>query len=234
MKEPKPTNPEHISAEVDEQVLIDYLRENPDFFSRYSELLSELAIPHEANGAVSLIERQVHVLRQQQINSQNRLQDLVETARDNERLSERLHRVSLEAIAIDDLDGALTTLPDLVRESFVIDYLGMRVESPVSPEQPREELVDPRDETYRDVRIRIAHGRAVCDDRLAPAAIEYLFGASAIDHVLSVALVPLGRHPIGVLALGSKDASRFKPDMGTWYLDRIGELLGAVLRRLIP
>ncbi len=233
MKEPKQIDPRHVTNEVDEQQLADYLRENPDFFSRYSELLGELAMPHDANGAVSLIERQVHVLRQQQINSQDRLQDLVETARDNERLSERLHRVSIESISTDDLDGAITTLPELIRESFVIDYLGLRVESPSPPSQPREELVDPRNETYRDIRIRIAHGRAVCDDRLPPAAIEYLFGAAAIEHVQSVALVPLGRHPIGVLALGSKEASRFKPDMGTWYLDRIGELLGAVLRRLI-
>lgn len=228
MKEPK-----QVSKESDEQQLISYLRNNPDFFIRHPELLGELAIPHDTEGAVSLIERQVHVLRQQQLNTQDRLQELVQTARDNERLSERLHRVGLEAAAMADLDGALTSLPDIVRESFAVDFVSLRVEATPPSTDARQELVDPRDEDYRDVRIRIAHGRAVCDDRLAPATLHYLFGAPAADRVRSVALVPLGRHPVGMLALGSEEVSRFKPDMGTWYLDRIGEVLGAVLRRLL-
>ena len=37
----------------------------------------------------------------------------------------------------------------------------------------------------------------------------------------------------GVLALGSDDAKRFFPDMGTLYLKRLGELISTALRRFI-
>jgi uncharacterized protein len=53
------------------------------------------------------------------------------------------------------------------------------------------------------------------------------FGEAA-EHVRSVALVPLGQTAaFGLLALGSEDARRFFPEMGTLYLRRIGELCAA-------
>lgn len=231
MKEPK--KQAQVTSDIDEQQLVDYLRDNPDFFSRHLDLLGDIDIPHAADGAVSLIERQVEVLRQRQDNVQNRLQELVQTARDNERLAERLHRVAVEAAAMDDIDAALASLPEIVRESFGVDYVALRLESVNSQIPPCQEIVDPRDRAYRDVRIRVAHGRAICDDRPPAAVLRYLFGDTALEEVKSMALVPLGRHPVGVLALGDDDPVRFKPDMGTWYLDRIGDVLGAVLRRLV-
>jgi hypothetical protein len=50
----------------------------------------------------------------------------------------------------------------------------------------------------------------------------------AAEHIRSLALVPLGQTTVfGLLALGSEDAKRFYPDMGTLYLRRIGELCAA-------
>ena len=53
------------------------------------------------------------------------------------------------------------------------------------------------------------------------------FGEAA-EHVRSMALIPLGQTSVfGLLALGSEDAKRFFPEMGTLYLRRIGELCAA-------
>ena len=53
------------------------------------------------------------------------------------------------------------------------------------------------------------------------------FGEAA-EHLRSIALVPLGQSKVfGLLALGSEDAKRFYPEMGTLYLRRIGELCAA-------
>jgi uncharacterized protein len=54
----------------------------------------------------------------------------------------------------------------------------------------------------------------------------------------SIALVPLrvGASPdaFGLLVLASADPSRFTTEMGTTFLERIGELSSAALSRLIP
>jgi uncharacterized protein YigA (DUF484 family) len=51
--------------------------------------------------------------------------------------------------------------------------------------------------------------------------------------VRSVALVPLRREAevFGVLVLGSEEAERFYPQMGTLYLSRIGDLVASALHR---
>lgn len=51
---------------LDENEVADFLRAHPDFFERHLALLSELVVPHSSRGgAVSLLERQVGVLRDQ-------------------------------------------------------------------------------------------------------------------------------------------------------------------------
>ncbi|MBL8433261.1 MAG: DUF484 family protein, partial [Dechloromonas sp.] len=59
------------------------------------------------------------------------------------------------------------------------------------------------------------------------------FGEQAA-HLRSQALVALcdGGATIGMLALGSEDARRFYPEMGTLYLERIGEMVSAALIRV--
>jgi uncharacterized protein YigA (DUF484 family) len=52
----------------------------------------------------------------------------------------------------------------------------------------------------------------------------------------SLAILPLrtlsGNAPVGLLVLGSDDAQRFTPDMGTAFLSLIASLAGAALGRL--
>ena len=58
------TKPGRVEEKISAQDVVDYLRNNPDFFESQVPLLTELCIPHELGGkAVSLVERQVEVLR---------------------------------------------------------------------------------------------------------------------------------------------------------------------------
>lgn len=216
-----------------EQQTVAYLSRHPDFLQRHQELLALLDIPHDQDGgAVSLIERQVQVLRSQQQSHNQQLQDLVTTARDNERLADRLHRVILEAAGFDQLDHALESLPPLIGESLNVQQVVIRIASD-EPAGARPELVSPGDAEFTDLRARVAHGRSVSDDRLPPALLRYLFGQAG-DQIAACMLIPLGgRHPIGVLAVGSDTAGRFSATQGTLYLDRLGQVLGAGLRRLL-
>ena len=45
-----------------EEIVSAYLRDNPDFFTHYPDLLRQLELPHSSGDAVSLIERQVKVV----------------------------------------------------------------------------------------------------------------------------------------------------------------------------
>ena len=60
MKEQQTPQPEQINAEQ----VADFLRRHPAFFVEHDELLADLIVPHEAGHAVSLVERQVKLLRE--------------------------------------------------------------------------------------------------------------------------------------------------------------------------
>jgi len=92
MKQKLPS--EEIQTELSwEEAVARYLEDHPDYFQRYPETLSRILLSHETGGkAVSLIERQVQVLREQSQTLQRQLRELVNNARENDVLSGRLHR----------------------------------------------------------------------------------------------------------------------------------------------
>ncbi len=70
--------PEFIEEEVSARAVHDYLEAHPDFFERHSALLSQLELPHGAGGSVSLVERQVSMLRQKELKIGRQLKELIE------------------------------------------------------------------------------------------------------------------------------------------------------------
>src|SRR3569623_3705821 len=80
---------------MQDHLIADYLRNHPEFFITHSRLLAEVRVPHLAHGAVSLIERQLTVLRDQKLELKRQLQALVQVARDNDRLNARIQHITL-------------------------------------------------------------------------------------------------------------------------------------------
>ena len=123
-----------------------YLEQTPDYFLRHPELLAALALPHpEAGRAVSLVERQVRVLRDRNEQSTHQLQELIVFARDNDQLGERVQRFALAMIDSDSLDEVLDTAQDMLRQEFSLDGVAVRLTGNPRPACPRQEFVTPDD-----------------------------------------------------------------------------------------
>ncbi len=217
----------------EEQRLIDYLRSHRDFLDRHPDLLIDMQVPHESGDGVSLIERQVDVLRENNGALRKKLRALIKTAKQNESLNQQLHEVVLAAIVQNNLDTALDVLPGTIKEQFDLPLVVIRISTNNNERQARTEITDEADIDYQQLHARVAHGRSVCDDRLPSQVLKYLF-ADRAEQVGSCALVPLGiGDPLGVLALASPDESRFRADLGTLFLDRLGVVIGVVFKRLL-
>ena len=86
-----------------EDTVMRYLRENPDFFGRHPMLLTDLSLPHDSGEAISLVERQVAILRERNIDMRRRLTHLVGAANTNDTLFEKTRRFTLNMLDCDDL-----------------------------------------------------------------------------------------------------------------------------------
>jgi uncharacterized protein YigA (DUF484 family) len=217
-------------ASGEEESVAAYLRANPDFFDRHPKLLEDLVIPHSCGGAVSLVEYQVSVLRDQVHEMRRRMQSLASNARDNEALSQRLHQLTLSLVECTRLDEVLTNLYQAMREDFKAEFAAIRLFSdPASDgDQGLGEFVG-RDSDGRELFSKVlASDKPICG-HFKDKQLAFLFPEHE-GEVESGALLPLGQNArLGVLAIGSRDPQRFHPGMGTIFLRQLADIVSRIL-----
>ena len=70
-----------------------YLLDHPSFFEAYPDLLASLAVPSpHGQRAVSLVERQVDILRERNKQFELKLAELVHHGRENDAIADKLQR----------------------------------------------------------------------------------------------------------------------------------------------
>jgi uncharacterized protein YigA (DUF484 family) len=226
-----------MAAETaEEQVAAQFLQRHPDFFERHPQLLARMRLQHPRNGAtVSLIERQVEVLREKQQSQEQKLAEFVRVARANNLLAEKVHHFTRRLLRTRNRAQALSEIEASLREdfeTFTAVLLLVGAQPTAAPESPGRFVayVAAEDPAYRSFEALFAAGKPRCG-QIRDTQREFLFGAEAPD-MGSVALVPLGTQPAsGLLALGSVDRERFHPGMSTEFLARMGELITDALSR---
>ena len=213
-----------------EQQLIELLKDNPDILVRNPALLAELQIPHESGNAVSLIERQVGVLRDKLQTSDTRLRELMAIARSNERLAESRHRLAINLLGARDLEDVISLVLDELGNELGADYAVVRL---FSDDEHRladmpERFIASSTEELRSFSTMLDNRKPMCG-RCTVEQNKFLFGGNA-EEVASAAVIPLAAGAkLGLLALGSRDERRFSIAMGTDFLGQIGELVSAAL-----
>jgi uncharacterized protein YigA (DUF484 family) len=213
----------------------DYLEQHPDFFERHNALLGTLRLPHVAGGTVSLVEKQVSVLRQKDLKLERQLKELLEVARANDSLGGKIHHLTLKLLAAEDLDTTLTVIEDSLRTGFEADQSilvlfgdpGVFADLKVG----RFFLAIERDNEAVKAFDTFLQGSGPRCGQIRDVQRDFLFGRET-DEIGSTALVPLGKKAeVGFLAIGSSDADRFHPGMSIDFLTRLGELVGGALQR---
>ena len=226
---------EEMTSEREQQLatdlqLISLLRENPDILNRHPELLPALEVAHQSGGAVSLIERQVEVLRKQSQAQEDRLRELMDVARDNERLAQTCHRLAVDLLATHDVDDVISIVLDTFKTELSADFAVVKLFSEDADliEQSAGLFVDANSETLNAFKTMLQHKNTVCG-KSTDEQKSYLFEDRA-EKVKSEAIIPLvAGANLGLIGLGADNAQRFNSNMGTDFLSQVGELISASL-----
>ena len=223
------------AGQTDEERIERYLTLNPDFFERHQPLLARMRLPHMRTGStVSLVERQVEVLREQKSDADRRLAEFIAVARANDQLAERIHRFTRRLLRASTAPSALAAIEASLREDFdafnSVLLLTAPIESLPDIHEPFLRKLPPDDANIRTFDALLATGKPRCG-QVRDSQRDFLFGPEAAS-IGSVALVPLGdAGSMGLLALGSAERERFHPGMSTEVLKRMGELITDALSR---
>jgi uncharacterized protein YigA (DUF484 family) len=205
-----------------------FLQEHPQFFNEYADLLADIQISHPQNDKViSLNERQVISLRERNRVLQDKLLELISFGEENDAIGEKMHRLAIALLAVSNLDELFNALYFSLKEDFAVPLVVLRLWNISSTTGSHAEFTRVSD----DVRtIAESLPQPYCGNHIADE-IKQWFGEGA-EHLHSFAMIPLNAaQTIGLLVLGSPDAERFYPEMGTLHLKRLGELVCTTITR---
>ena len=107
--------------------LVSLLKNNPDILLRHPELVAELEVPHQSGAAVSLIERQVGSLRENLKTTEKRMRELMDIAKDNDRLAQSRHRLAINLLNAHDLDDVISTISDELWAELKADFVHIKL-----------------------------------------------------------------------------------------------------------
>ena len=223
-----------VESKDEERDVVRFLRGHPDFFERHLDLLADMLLPHETGSAVSLVERQVSVLREQRDEYKKKLQHLIKTAQQNEKLNNHVNALILALLDAETLDEVLAIVRTRLVNDFNAEAVVVRLFNTGHPTMSRiPELVD-WSEPVMGAFEKVIDGRKPVCGALKPGQLDALFTDQS-DNVVSAALIPLvvsekSRKCYGMLAIGSPDRNRFRADMGTVFLSQLGKVLTRVLK----
>lgn len=212
-----------------ERNIAKYLTDHPDFFARHHELLADLNLPHDSGKVVSLVERQVSVLRERNVDMRHRLSALLDNARDNDRIFDKSKRLVLALIACKDLSGLVDALYHSFDNDFEIQHSRLILFGDEDTLPASAARVEPIVRARDYIGARLNTSKTVSGGVNAEET-RFLFDKDAASIGSSAVATLAYGNPLGVLAIGNQDPNYYSSSMGTLFLAYIGE----VLNRLIP
>ena len=214
--------PEHIA---------EFLTRHPNFFNDFPTLLADLHIPHpHGTHAVSMSERQLISMRDNVRMLENNLAELIQFGEENDGISDKLHALTLALLAARAPQDVVAALALHLREGFAVPHHAIRAWN-----LPADNLADLTDLVSQATRDSVAAmAQPVCGALAVNEASDW-FGEVS-PHLRAFACIPLRPEPtatpVGLLVLASEEAKRFYSGMGTLYLERLGQMVGAALVRM--
>lgn len=239
----KPDSPNRLPGKEDTQLEAEavarYLAEHHDFFVGREELLADMTVPHASGKAISLLERQVILLRERNAEMERRMREFLGNASANDSLFEKTRIIVLELLKAGTLDELAASVEREMSEKFgaaesrVLFICGEEAAFPPRTLRPYEAAREHLGELFEKKRT-------FCGE-VSPAQAGFLFPGSE-GRIACAAIVPIhisameaGAREfsaIPVLAVGSENPLHFNKGQDTLFLDFIGEILSALITRL--
>ncbi|MBD0677339.1 DUF484 family protein [Pseudomonas sp. PSB11] len=219
---------ESPSESLEAAAITAYLEAHPDFFVEHEDLLASLRIPHRRGDTVSLVERQMTILRDRNIELRHRLSHLMDVARDNDRLFDKTRRLILALLDATSLEDVVICVEDSLRQDFQVPFVSLILLG---------DNAMPVGRWVTHAEAQVAIGGLLQEEKsvsgtLREHELDFLFGEEQRKQIGSTAVVAISHQGIhGILAIASRDPQHYKSSVGTLFLSYIAEVMGRVLPR---
>jgi hypothetical protein len=205
----------------------DYLREHPDFFLNYPDVLAELHVHHQSRGVVSLTQLQSEQYRDKIKSLQKQLEKLLSNAKRNETIYHTYAKLNLAIVQCGSFEQLEQVLCNDLCSS--LDLTHAHLYPFMSDKIPTDKLMP--EIQQRSLVEKKLNRSDYYFGRLGLNEKQLLFPGEVAE---SVALMTIGQtKPIALLAIASDNALHFAPDMDTTLLSYLRDFLSFHLPKLL-
>ena len=222
-----------MSKELIDKDVAAYLLANPDFFVDRDRLLLKIQVPHKSKGTISLVEKQLDVIRDRQKKTRRQLKEFVENAERNKEIFDKSRKLILSMMAAKRSSEFFAALEKGLKRDF-----GCKVNSLVvfgKPKQINHFTSRIPAESTRKYVAALMQSKVPTLGTLRPREQNFLFRDQS-EKVKSAAVLTIRdkNKYLGMLAIGSSDTEYFTPDMDSLFINFIAETLGKLLPQHLP
>ena len=224
---------DHTAKDIEfEHEIVRYLRDHPAFFEAHQDVLAGMLLSHESGSAVSLIERQVQILREQKEELKTKLKKLINTAQTNEKLNTNINTLILELLDASSLEGVLNIVEQRIRTDFEADAIVVKLLASGSDVLKEHIELTAWQQPALVIGEKVMTAREPMCGTFSSEQMQALFNDADVK---SAGIVPLvkaenSKNCYGIIAIGSYDPQRFRADMGTLFLSLLGQILTRILK----
>ena len=213
-----------------------YLQDNPQFFEKHVETLTQINLPHPHGGrTISLSERQLLALREKNKELEKKLREMMAFAQENDALQQKVHEFVIALFAVRDLDALQKKIPHLLHDIFAIPHTALHLWQITPPSAEVQRFADAQEHPV--CLHRAAHDTAAWFGERAAQLHSYAYLPlralnGAVSRRLAMSSLPglaADSEVIGLLVLASEEKQRFYPEMGTVFLQRIATAVSCAL-----
>ena len=204
----------------------DYLILNPNFFKENPEVLNSIEIVHDSGAAVSLIQRQVELLRTDYNSTTDKLMELLANAKNNDDIFILTKKLILDLIDASNIEEITVLLEKRFKKDFGADESRLmfftesnknipkgRIKNPVESADRLAGLMKPGESFYGEVKQDIT---------------QFIFNDDTA--IKEVALIPLTSNTLkGMIALGSARQGKYTENKDTLFLDFVAEVVSGLI-----
>ena len=230
---PKPNDK---APRITESAVATWLEAHPDFFEGRDSLLLKMNLPHAHstnNGeAVSLVERQVSLLRERNLETRKQLEELLKSAKRNNEIFIKSQRLVLSLLEARDSTTFFKALEASFKREFKSDAYSLLIFSDYANQINHFTSSIPEESASQFIGSLIKSKEPFLGV-LRPEAQDFLFRHASTKVKSAAVLSVRHRRQIALLAIGNSDPNYFSPGMGTLFIGFIADVLARLLPRYV-
>ena len=229
----KVTDKKNSGQLVTQEKIKEYLLNNPNFFDKNPDTLESLVIPHFSGGAISLVERQILLLREKNLELTEHIKNIRTTAEDNVKLFEKTTRLVASLIMANDFESLVSRLSESLSRDFQVEFHQLILFGNCKIEANAYTKIVSIKEAEDNVGMLLTKEEPLSGIS-SRIELEFLFGNKKRKVKSAAAARLFNNSLLGILAIGNSNPNYYNSILDTIFFSHVTKVLNGLIPKMFP